>query len=265
MKLTADYHTHTKYSHGNGTVFENAYLGSKNGLKEIGISDHGFYHGAFGLSRKKIPNLVKDCKEAENRYGIKVKVGVESNIIGVNGNVDFTEKYYDNFDIFLVGIHKFVLFKLNSIFSMSFGNIILTGLKKKDYPNWLIKDNTKAIVNVIKNNPVDVITHPGFCAPINVLEVAKCASDYGTYLELNAKKTHLTDEEIDKVLSTNARFVISSDAHSPFRVGEISLVEKLISRTNFPLERIDNIEGRLPNFRFNKFKGEAGKWVLAIL
>ena len=259
MKLIADYHTHTKYSHGSGTVFENAFLAKKAGLKEIGISDHGFYHGAFGLSKRKIPNLKKDCKEASERFGISVKVGVESNIIGLDGAVDLKEKYYDDFDIFLAGIHKFVAFKLNSIFSLSFGNIILTGLKKDNYPNWLIKENTKAISNVIKRHPVDVITHPGFCAPINAVEIAKCASDYGTYFELNAKKVHLTDQEIYSILKTDVRFLINSDAHSPFRVGEISLVEKMIERVNFPIDRIDNVDGRLPNFRFSKFKEEAGR------
>ena len=264
MILSADYHTHTKYSHGDGTVFENVFLAKKIGLKEIGISDHGFYHGAFGLSKRKIPLLKKDCLEAESRYGIKVKVGVESNIIGKDGSVDLKEVNYDDFDIFLAGIHKFVLFKLNSIFSMSLSNIILTGLKKDNYPKWLIKENTKAILNVIKRHPVDVITHPGFCAPVDVEEISKCASDYGTYLELNSKKVHLSDEEIEKSLKSDVRFVINSDAHSPFRVGEISLVKKMLDRTNFPLDRIDNIDGRLPDFRFSKFKKEGGRWISEI-
>ena len=84
--------------------------------------------------------------------------------------------------------------------------------------------------------------------------MAKVAADYGTYIELNAKKTHFTDQEIEKLLKTDVRFVINSDAHAPKRVGEISLVENLIERTNFPLDRIDNIDGRLPKMRFKAFK-----------
>ena len=57
----------------------------------------------------------------------------------------------------------------------------------------------------------------------------KAAADYGTYIEINAKKTHLRDEELaDIAAKTSARFVIGSDAHSPARVGEISLAEELI-------------------------------------
>ena len=52
MILTGDYHTHTKFSHGKGTIYDNALMAKKIGLKEIGISDHGFSHPAFGLRKR---------------------------------------------------------------------------------------------------------------------------------------------------------------------------------------------------------------------
>jgi putative hydrolase len=84
--------------------------------------------------------------------------------------------------------------------------------------------------------------------------VAKAAADYGTYIELNSKKTHLTDQELLGVLDTGVNFVINSDAHSPDRVGEISLVENLLERVNIPENRIANVNGKLPSFRFKAFK-----------
>jgi putative hydrolase len=84
--------------------------------------------------------------------------------------------------------------------------------------------------------------------------VAKAAADYGTYIELNAKKVHFTDDEIEKMLKTDVKFIVNSDAHSPNRVGEVSLVENMIKRLNFPTERIVNIDGRLPKMRFKSFK-----------
>ena len=60
MELTADYHTHTPYSHGKNTVLENATAAKKLGLKEIGITDHGFNHLLFGLKRKNIADLRKE-------------------------------------------------------------------------------------------------------------------------------------------------------------------------------------------------------------
>ena len=42
MLLTGDYHTHTIYSHGKGTVLENVMRAKEVGLQEIAITDHGF-------------------------------------------------------------------------------------------------------------------------------------------------------------------------------------------------------------------------------
>ena len=64
----------------------------------------------------------------------------------------------------------------------------------------------------------------------------------------------MSDEELYEVLKTDVKFVIGSDAHTPDRVGEISLVEKMIKRLDFPTDRIMNVDGRLPEFRFKKFK-----------
>jgi putative hydrolase len=119
----------------------------------------------------------------------------------------------------------------------------------------LIEMNTRAYCNTIKNNPIDALTHVNYLCKCNSLEVAKVAADYGTYLELNSKKEHFTNEELmDMALKTSVRFLINSDAHSADRVGEIERVKAQLGRLNFPLDRIDNIDGRLPNFRFKEFK-----------
>ncbi len=254
MLLTADYHTHTVFSHGKGQILDNAISAKNVGLKQVAISDHGFSHPAFGLTKKKVPEMLKLIDEAKKETGVDVLMGIESNIVSTDGRVDLTERAYDNFDVFLAGIHKFVFYKFKSIFSLAIPNMYHTFIEKKRIPKSVIKANTNAFVNAIKNNPVDMITHLNFFCFADALEVAKVASDYGTYLELNAKKVHLTDEEIEAVLKTDVRFLISSDAHTPERVGEISLVEDTIKRLNFPTDRIDNIDGKIPNLRFKQFK-----------
>ena len=70
---------------------------------------------------------------------------------------------------------------------------------------------------------------------------------------------HLTDVELYAVAKTGVKFVIDSDAHSPSRVGEISLVEKMLDRVNIDRSQIMNIDGRLPDFRFRRFKEESGR------
>ncbi|MBE5734182.1 MAG: PHP domain-containing protein [Clostridiales bacterium] len=254
MFLTADYHTHTVFSHGKGQIIDNAIMAKEKGLKAVGISDHGFAHPAFGLTKKKVPKMRALCDEATKTTGVQVLLGIESNIIGTDGTVDLKPSLYDNFDIFLAGIHKFVLYKFKSIFTLFLPDLYHTYFAKNKIPERVIKENTKTFVNVIKNNPIDVITHLNFCCFCDPVEVAKVASDYGTYIELNAKKVHLSDDELYAISKTGVNFVIGSDAHSPERVGEISLVEKMLSRVDIPKERIKNIDGRLPDLRFKAFK-----------
>ncbi len=252
MILTADYHTHTPYSHGKNTVLENVAKAKEIGLQEIAISDHGYSHIVYGLRRKETAQYISDCKEAEKKYGVKVLVGIEANIRSLTGLSDLTEKDYEDFDIYLCGHHVYVFydtFRTRWVFG---------------YGNWMMKDkrtdkrverNTKAYVNVIKNNPIDAITHLNYLCPSNTLEVAKCASDYGTYIELNSKKIHLTDDELcEMVQKTDVRFIVNSDAHAAERVGDTALVDEQLKRISFPMDRIDNIDGRFPSFRFAEFK-----------
>ncbi len=255
MILTGDYHTHTPYSHGKNTVAENAAQAKALGLREIGISDHGFAHITFGLSKKKLSAYRAECQAAAKEYGINVLVGMEANIRGVDGVCDLTEADYEHFDIFLCGNHIVIWYdKFSDFTKYGLGNWF-SGKFKKNPSEKLIKRNTQAYIKAIEKNPMDILTHLNFRCPANALEVAKCAADYGTYIELNTKKTHLTDEELSEIVAkTSARFVIDSDAHTASRVGDLGQVEAQLLRVNFPMERIDNIDGRTPTFRFAEFK-----------
>lgn len=259
MQLNADYHTHTVFSHGKGDIADNVKKAREAGLKEIGITDHGFAHPAFGLRERKIPKMRALCDSAEREYGVKTYLGIESNITGLDGVSDLKESLYDRFDLYLAGFHKFVLFYPSAIFKAFLPNMMTAYLKKDKPSASLKKTNTKMFTELIKKRPVDVITHLNFYCFADAAEVAKVAADYGTYIEINAKKTHLTDEELYNVAKTGVRFVIDSDAHTPDRVGEISLARQAVERVGIDLTKIDNIDGRLPDFRFKRFKGEAGR------
>ncbi len=254
MILTGDYHTHTPYSHGKNTVAENAAKAKELGLKELGIADHGFSHVAFGLRRRKIESYIADCRQAEKDYGVKVLVGIEANIQGVNGKAELTDKDYEKFDLYICGKHVFIWYDtFADMINYGGGNFFADKFHKASKK--LIERNTKAYIQAIKNNPLDAVTHLNYLCLANALEVAKCAADYGTYIELNSKKKHLTDEELTLIADkTSARFIINSDAHTADRVGDKKIVEEQLARINFPLERIDNIDGRTPNFRFAEYK-----------
>ena len=62
MKLFADYHTHTKYSDGQGTPAQNIDAASKRGLKEVALTDHG--PGSIGIGVAKPETFITIKEEA---------------------------------------------------------------------------------------------------------------------------------------------------------------------------------------------------------
>ena len=256
MILSADYHTHTPYSHGKNTVLENAVAAKNKGLKEIAITDHGFNHLLFWLKRKKLPDLRAEIIEAQKLTGVNVLMGMESNLISVDGDTDMKKSDLVNFDIYLFGIHEVLRYKsFSDMYGILIKNYTAYKLGKKPSDK-VIATTTKAYINVIKNNPVDILTHINYKCYCNLEEVAKCCADYGTYIEINTKKRHVSAEELNLMASTGVRFVIDSDAHSADRVGDTRIAEELLSQSSVSLEQIDNIDGRLPKFRFAEYKKE---------
>lgn len=253
--INFDFHTHTKYSHGKGTVLDNAISAAQKGVIGIGITDHGFSHPAFGMRRRKLADMRNDCDNAQKQTGVKVLLGIESNILGLSGKTDVKEKDYEKLDLFLAGVHRFVTYdKIKDYFRLFGGNFINATLKTKPSQS-LIKYTTACYINAIKNNPIDILTHLNFLCFADSLEVAKCLADYGTYLEINTKKVHLSDEEWQNIVDkTSVNFVVDSDAHSPDRIGDTAIYEELIQRVNIPESRIHNINGKLPKLRFAEFK-----------
>lgn len=254
MILTADYHTHTPYSHGKNTVLENTTSAKNKGLKQIAITDHGFNHLLFGLKRKRLADLRAECDEAEKLTGVRVLMGMESNLISVDGDTDMKKSDLEHFDIYLCGIHEVLKYKsFSDMYNIMLKNYAAYKFGKK--PSQKIIDcTTKAYINAIRNNPIDILTHINYKCYCNLKEVAKVCADYGTYIEINTKKRHVSAEELNDMASVGARFVIDSDAHSSDRVGDTKIAEELLKEASFPMETIDNIDGRLPSFRFTEYK-----------
>lgn len=237
-----DYHTHTVYSHGKGCIEENVLRAAKIGLKEIAVADHGFNHMVFNVRRSEIPDMRRQIDDMRIKYPqVSVYLSVESNILDKRGHIDIKEKDREYLDMAVCGFHKLVFAPLSAaVFFLA--NHFSSQSKKT------IARNTDAYVNAIINNDIDILSHPGNYCKCDIREVARACKAYGTYFELNGKRIHLTDKELEIAANEGVEFVCDSDAHTPRRVGDFSVAIAAVERVGIPYERIANYD-RLPAFR----------------
>lgn len=241
MRIIADYHTHTRYSHGKGTIRENVEAAIEKGLKAIGICDHGPGHYLYGVKREKIYQMRREVDKLNREYKeIEILLGVEANIIGFDGTIDVDEEIIEMLDILLLGFHYGVLFK--SIGDYLFMNVANPVSKLLPIGrDRIIERNTEAIIKAIERYPIDIITHPGDKVKLNTKKVAEAAYAKGVALEINEKHNELSVENLKIALDTKVDFYINSDAHRPEEVGMVDEAINRIVEANIPLSRIKNL------------------------
>ncbi len=243
MRLYGDYHTHTVYSHGSGTIRDNVEAALKIGLKEIAICDHGPGHYLYGVKRKNIPIMRDEIDRLNEEYsnkGIKILLGVESNITGFDGTIDMDENLIKLTDILLLGYHYGVT---PSSFKAGLGLYVMNPITKLipvGRKNAL-ELNTNAFIRAINNYPITFITHPGSKAKVDIRELARAAGKVGTALEINSKHSELSIENLKIAMEEDVEFIINSDAHSPDDVGNITLATERAKAAGLEMNRIRNL------------------------
>ncbi len=240
-KIIADYHTHTTYSHGKGSIEDNVVQAIKRGLKTIAITDHGSKHFIFGVSEKKLLQQKEEIEQIRQKYpDFQLLFGVESNITGIGGGYDITSGFERNFDIVLCGFHKPVWADRVSdyfdIFYNSYSKLIYQPTKEQ------IAKNTKAYVNLIKSKPIDIISHINYHLKVDIKEVAKACSDYGVAIEVSSRHSDCTEQDYEALFSSNAMLTLNSDAHKPESIGNIDKALAIIDKYNVDPKRIINSE-----------------------
>ncbi|MCH5162311.1 MAG: PHP domain-containing protein [Clostridiales bacterium] len=258
MAFWGDYHTHTTYSHGKGSVMDNANAAAGRGLKQVAITDHGLRHVLFGVRRKNLPKMIDDCRQATQDTHVLVLAGIENNLCTFTGMFDAKPDDLEKLDIIQGGYHKAgVSPSFAQEFSFQMRNMFRSFVSKS--PKKLIVKNTDAYLKLIDNYELDFIGHMNRDIRADAVEVAKYAKDKGTYVELNNKKLTLTDGELEKMAEYGVEFVCNSDAHKADDVGDMSAVLKVIERLHIPYELIANWE-RFPSFRSHNYKRATSEW-----
>ncbi|MCK8817192.1 PHP domain-containing protein [Natroniella sulfidigena] len=242
MRLNADYHTHTLYSHGKGTIRENIEVAIAKGLERIAISDHGPACYGFGVrDAATFLEIKKEVDKYDQLYPeIKVLAGVEANVISLDGKLDLPRFILEELDVVLVGLHLPIKpVSWQDGVGIIFNNVIVDKLKLKSKE--IRKKNTEALVNAIQNYKIDIITHPGYRINIDTQRLAREAAKRDTALEINASHGYLTEEFVKVAVSENVKFSLGSDAHKPVDVGEVKPALQVAKSAGLSVEDIINV------------------------
>lgn len=219
FRLKYDWHTHTIYSHGRGTVEENVLEARKKGLESIAITDHGPGHFGYGFRRKAVPRMRGEIDALNEKYDdIQIYMSVEANIINSSGRLDVKPEEFRLYDFVNAGYHFGTLGE-NPVASLLLHGCNLAASLLKRYPAWLVKKNTQLVVRALRANRITVLTHPGDKAKVDLAEVFRACEETGTLLEISNRHSQLTTEEIRMAAQYDVKFICGSDAHVPQRVG----------------------------------------------
>jgi len=174
--------------------------------------------------------------------GVKVLTAAECNIIGPDGELDLSVRDLRKLDMVLAGLHLMVVPA-----SLGAGASLL--LPNMGPWRWLRRirerarrTNTKALVEAVHRHPIDIVTHPGLMLPVDTPELARACAARGTRMEISSFHRETDEAYVRAADREGAGFVLSSDAHSPARVGDLEAALLVALRAGLAPEKVMNVE-----------------------
>lgn len=235
FELGYDLHTHTIYSHGKGSIEDNVRAAIARGLSHIAITDHGPGHLFYGMKREDVPKMRKEIEMLNAKYPkIMIQLSVEANIVNNENHLDIRPEEFELYDFVIAGYH----YGIPRGYCIS-NWIWNKGLKLGE--RCLKNKNTDMIIKALYENDIAILTHPGDKGPFDMRPIAEACADTDTLMEISTWHDHLTVEELKIAMETDARFIISSDAHTPQRIGDFEGGLQRAIEAGLDLSRIVNL------------------------
>lgn len=161
MMIKADLHTHTHFSDGKSTIEENVLAAREKGLETVAITDHGPGHLGFGIKRHQLKEMRAIVDILNKKYDdIHILLGLEANILNVDGDLDIDDELLQYMDIVIAGYH-FGSMPKKLVRDITFhSNNWLKKKSKRIYEKAKVA-NTMAFINAMRRYNIDFISHPG--------------------------------------------------------------------------------------------------------
>ena len=236
--IELDVHTHTIASgHAYNTIDEMTRKANSIGLENLAITEHtpkmpGSCNMLYFTNLKILP---------ERKYDVNRLFGCEANIVNLYGEVDMPDGLLRKMDIVIASFH---------IPCVKAGSV---------------KENTRALINAMKNPYIDIIGHPDDSRyAVDMEMVVDAAKEYQTLLELNnsslkpngprqgARENDIKMLELCK--KKDVCITIGSDAHIEEDICNFGFAEELLEEVNFPDRLIVNKDIDLLNSYLHSYK-----------
>ena len=219
-----DLHTHTiACGHGYSTLKENIEAAKEAGLEFLGLSEHApalpggthpFFFSSYGCIPRKYGDLCLLC-------------GAEVNIMDYEGNLDLEEWCLDRIDYAIASMHI---------------PCVKPGSRE---------ENTRALINAMKNPYVKIIGHPDDSRyPLDYEVLVQAAKEEGVFLELNNSSLNPKSprkggrENAIELLNTCKKYqvpiIMGSDSHISYTIGHFERALEVVEEVDFPKELIAN-------------------------
>ena len=241
MEFFADYHTHTTYSDGNGTVRENVEAALARGLETIAITDHGPGNIGVGVDKPETYLAIKEEVRSltEEYEKINILVGAEADITGVGGSIDIPKEVVQELDLLIVGLHPFILPETLGDGWEFVAQNQLCKFSRRCHEK-VRNTNTKALIEAMNRYDVDIISHPNLRMPVDIRAVAAACARQGVAFEINTGHHYDKVDLVVEAAAEGVTFVVNSDAHFPQTVGELSAASVLLERLSIPPSMVMN-------------------------
>lgn len=224
MAFWGDYHTHSVYSHGIGTVEENVIAARNRGLKAVAITDHGISAYPQNMHPADVDSFLSDVARARELYpDMTILAGVEANLVSSDGELDLTPEIEERLDLVICGYHRV---RLPDSLSALMGFWVPNVLPTKNSRARIVK-NTDAYIRAMQRYKVSIVAHPLRELICDLKALGQAAAEYGVYIEINSKRCLIDRAGFETLAGTGCRFICDSDAHSPERVGDFSAAVEL--------------------------------------
>jgi len=231
-KIKSDLHTHTIFSHGKNDIEANVKAAIEKGLKTIAITDHGPGHPLYGVDRKNIIVMRDEIDRLNEKYkDINILLGIEANLMTIDGQTDIEDKYLKYYDILLMGYHK-LGFKLKELPSF----LVAPAFSKEKWAEKFAYSYKKAM----ERYPIDIITHPRYGIDVNMQMLSQFAAENNVALEVNNSHMSLNVDDIKTAVENGAMLTVNSDAHRSMYVGDLNRGLAILKEAKVPPEKLIN-------------------------